>query len=70
MNRIRHFRQKANMTQQFLAEELSCQQATISNYENGRTPDLAVCRGIVGVFRRHGLDVELDDVFPAENSAA
>lgn len=70
MNRIKEHRQKAGMTQQELATELSCEQSTISNYENGRTPDLAVCRSIVAVFKVRGLDVVLDDVFPAEDSAA
>lgn len=66
MNRIKEYRQQARMTQQDLASELGCEQSTVSNYENGRTPDLSVCRGIVAVFRVRGLNCGLDDVFPAE----
>lgn len=70
MNRIKEHRQKAGMTQQDLAAELGCEQSTVSNYENGRTPDLSVCRSIVAIFNKRGLSAGLDDIFPAEDSAA
>lgn len=70
MNRIKEFRQKINLTQSALAAELECEQTTVSNYENGfRSPDIETVKRLIAVFRRHGLDVGFDDLFPREDAA-
>ena len=71
MNKIRHYRLKANLSQRQLAEELGdLYPSAISNYENGiREPrDLALCYRILFLFRtKKGLgSLQFEDLYPPE----
>lgn len=70
MNKIKHYRMAAGLTQEELAQAAGQGgQSTISNYESGyRTPDLSACRAITAALVSHGADVSLDDVFPPDQS--
>lgn len=71
MNRIKHYRELARLTQSDLANRVNLEQCTISHYENlRRTPDLATCRSIVSVFCDEGVNVGIDDVFPVHETTA
>lgn len=68
MNRISHYRKKANVSQQALAHELGWIQPRLANYETkARTPSLADSRLIVKALNQLGIRCSLDDVFPPEN---
>jgi len=67
MNRIKHYREKARLSQEELGKALEEEktQGAMAHYEAGRRlPSLADCRDIVAVFNRHGVECSLDDVFP------
>lgn len=65
MNRITELRNRHQIKQKDLAEQLGWHQARLSNYENERRePSLADSRAIVKAFRYLGVDCTLDDVFP------
>lgn len=63
---IRTLRAKADMTQRELAEACGLGQSAIGNYEAGiRMPSLEVAQKIIAVIRSRGVDVSIEDVFPA-----
>lgn len=72
MNRIKHFRELAKLTQSELGRRLGCGQSRIANYENGiRTADLDTCRRIVAVLSSEiEGTISLDEVFPPNENVA
>lgn len=77
MNRIKHFRVKAGMSQAQLSvscgwtKETEKYNGRISNYETGvRMPTLSDCRLIVSRLNQAGVACTIDDVFPAEETVA
>ena len=67
MNRIKHYRGVADISQSELAKALGYKQSAISNYENcSRAPSVHDAKRIIEFFRSKGLDISFDDVFPAE----
>ncbi len=71
MNRLKEFRQKANLSQDELGKALGgWVQSRICNYERGRIPSLNDCRQIVRVLNERGVECTIDDVFPPESEAA
>ncbi|PHR17866.1 MAG: transcriptional regulator [Sphingopyxis sp.] len=70
MNRIKHLREKRQVTQSALRKELGWTQPRIANYESGiRTPGLSESREIVAALNALGVECTLDQVFPVEESA-
>jgi len=69
MNEIKKHRNAVKISQDELGQMIGCLGSTIGNYERCiRAPDINVCRCIVKAFRKKGLEVTLDEVFPLENA--
>lgn len=69
MNRIKHLREKHEVTQSALRKELGWSQPRIANYESGlRTPGLTESREIVSALNKLGVACTLDEAFPAEQT--
>ncbi|WP_140921044.1 helix-turn-helix transcriptional regulator [Limnobaculum xujianqingii] len=65
MSCIRELREKANVSQEYLAEKVGLTQGAIGHYELGRRkPSLKNCRLIVSALNELGVACGLDDVFP------
>lgn len=70
-NRISEKRALAGLSQAGLAQAADWHQSRLSNYERGtRVPDIDDARLIVIAFRKHGVAVTLDELFPVEEEAA
>lgn len=68
---IRKFRKAANMTQSQLGKLAKLKQSRLSHYERlERLPDIFTARRLVRVFRAHGLDVSVDDIYPSGEQVA
>lgn len=71
MSNLRKYREALKLSQSALAERVGCTQGAIGHWESGRRqPDLKTCRLLVESLNELGADVQLDDVFPPELSAA
>lgn len=69
MNRIKHLREQAGVSQAALRKELGWNQPRIANYESGiRTPGLNESREIVAALNTLGVSCTLDEVFPVDES--
>ena len=68
MSKIRHYRERAGMTQVELAEAAGLgSSAVISNYEAGRrTPDVQTLMAIRDAFRSRKVRVSLEDLIDDE----
>jgi len=65
MNNIRIFRERVGLTQSDLAKMVGCTRGAICHYETGRRGmDIDLCRTFIAAFRKHGIEVSLDDLFP------
>jgi putative transcriptional regulator len=65
MSNLKQVREKAQVTQAALADEVGITQGAIAHYENGRRkPGLAEARQIVAALNKLGAKCRLDDVFP------
>lgn len=65
MNNIRTFRERVGLTQSDLAKMVGCTRGAICHYETGRRGmDIDLCRTFIAAFRKHGIEVSLDDLFP------
>ena len=71
MNRLKHYREQAGISQLQLAELCGwASQSRISTYESGRTPALDDCRTIVRALNsRLSTEATIDDVFPPGDDA-
>lgn len=68
MNNIAKIRNENGISQIQLVRELGWTQPRIANYEAGtRMPSLNAARKIVSALNQLGANVEIDQVFPAEN---
>lgn len=68
MNRIKEFRQQANLTQADLALEMGCDQSTVSKYECGdRQPDLGQIKKLISIFARRGVRADFFALFPCDS---
>ena len=65
MNKIRNFREQVWLTQSDLARVVVCTRGAICHYETGRRGmDIDLCRLFISAFKKHGVEVTLDDLFP------
>jgi putative transcriptional regulator len=65
MNKISHYRSKANVSQAKLARLIGIKPSTIGNYESGiRNINLEMCWRIVTALNRLGIECSIEDVFP------
>lgn len=65
MSSLKHFREKAKVTQAALAERVGMTQGAIAHYENGRrTPGLAESRRLMVALNDLGVNCSLDELFP------
>lgn len=65
MNNIRTFRERVGLTQSDLAKMVGCTRGAICHYETGRRGmDIDLCRTFIAAFKKHGMEVSLDDLFP------
>lgn len=65
MNNIRTFRERVGLTQSDLAKMVGCTRGAICHYETGRRGmDIDLCRTFIAAFKKHGIEVSLDDLFP------
>lgn len=70
MNKIRQFRELAELTQSQLAGIIGWGQGRLSNYETGeRSPSLDDMRRIVAALGANGAPCTLDEVFPSDLAA-
>ncbi|BEM41767.1 transcriptional regulator [Serratia marcescens] len=67
MNKIRFYRELVGLTQADLAKAIGCTRGAICHYETGRRGvDIEQCREFISVFRQHGEDLTIDDLFPPQ----
>ncbi len=66
MNNLRHYREKAGMSQEELAKACGLErQASISHYETGRrNPGIKVMHAMIKVFAAKKVRVTMDKLFP------
>lgn len=66
MNQLQHYRKKAGLSQAALAEQMKDKhKSTISNYEQGRRNiSIPVAQEIIGILKRHGVKITIDDLCP------
>ncbi|MBU5379521.1 MAG: helix-turn-helix transcriptional regulator [Pantoea sp.] len=65
MNNIRNFREQVGLTQLDLAKVVGCTRGAICHYETGRRGmDIELCRKFILAFKKHGVEITIDDLFP------
>lgn len=70
MHRLQEFRTRAGLSQADIAKAAGVTQAAISQAEAGSLPRLPVMRAVVKAINDAGVECTLDEVFPADQSAA
>lgn len=69
MTLCKKLREQTGLKQKELAIRIGVSPVAISHIENGnRTPSLKTARRIVNVFRELGIETDIDQVFPVDNS--
>jgi len=65
MNNIRLVRERIGITQSELAKVVGCTRGAICHYETGRRGmDIELCRTFISAFKKHGVEVTIDELFP------
>lgn len=60
---LAHYRIKAGLTQEELAELCGCSQGAIGHYEKGkRSPNAARIESIISALRKTGIEVSFEDL--------
>jgi len=68
MNRLQHFRKKANLTQAQLAAAAGCSQPNIHKIEQGARPGIDLAQRLVDALVSFGVSCTIKEVFQSDPS--
>lgn len=64
-NQIKNLRLKMGMSRHDFAAQLKVSYGAICNYEYGsRSPRREICYRIIDLAKKHGIKIELEDIYP------
>ena len=71
VNKLARYRKHCEMGQAEIAKRIGVTQGSICNWERGfRTPDIRSIKKLISIFKDHGIETDLDDLFPCESGDA